>query len=90
MLNFIPTTILQQLCSDLNMNDPSVKLATKLPFGYSLHSVVLVTELRNFYDQAKSFDFPDEASFNENLVNISDQFLEVMISFLNKYGGDII
>ena len=53
-------------------------------------SVVMVTEMFNFYDESKQSEFKDEVSFNEHLVKLSGHYLEMVTSCLTKYGGDLI
>lgn len=40
----------------------------ELPLCFKSKSIVLVVEIRNFYDQTRIGDFPDEKLFTENLV----------------------
>jgi hypothetical protein len=60
-----------------------------VPFGFQLHSVVLVAELRNFYGQSNSLD-KDEISVNEGLVDLASYLYEMVTSNLNKFGGELI
>ena len=62
----------------------------QLPLCYRSKSIVLVAEIINFYDQTKAGEFSDCIGFNEYMVTISSQFLEITASILNKYGGDLI
>lgn len=56
-----------------------------------MYSVVLVTEFTNFYDEQKALEFNNmEKPFNEYLVSLSSQFLEIVSANLKKYGGDLI
>ena len=50
----------------------------------------MVAEIFNFYDQAKQNEYKDECIYNEHLVSLSGQFLEIATSCLTKYGGDLI
>ena len=50
----------------------------------------MVSEIFNFYDETKQSDFKDESKYNEHMVSLSGQFLEIATSCLTKYGGDLI
>ena len=62
----------------------------KIPLRCNIHSVVLVAEFTSFYDEAKALQFNEVKSYNEHLVALSSQFLEVVSATLQKYGGDLI
>ena len=48
-----------------------------------MHSVVLVAEFTNFYDEHKALEFNSENKpFNEHLVTLSSQFLEIISNSL--------
>lgn len=87
MIHFIPATVIHQL-----LNDERATQQKKLPLCFRTNSVVMVAELRNFYDSTMIIDgeFVDEQSYNESLWNFSHNFLQVFSSTLNKYSGDII
>ena len=84
MLNFIPNTILFQLS----------KLQTKkeLPICYRYRTVVILAELRSFYDtdRISRGSFTDEPMLNEHLTTVSNRFLETCSQSLVKFGGDLI
>ena len=86
MLKFIPTTILQQLCQD------SADKVKQLPLSFNSKSVVLVADLRNYYETERFLDVGshDIHSWNESLASLSHDFLNIFRSHLSLYGGDII
>jgi len=73
-------------------SDPNIKVETKssLPLSFSSTSVVLVAEVRNFYDLTLREKYPDEPTFNEYIAEVSHKILENMSIFLKKFGGDLI
>jgi hypothetical protein len=91
MIHFIPATILHQLIQNDDLKSQSTG-EIKVPLCHRTNSVVLVAELRNFYDAAKIIDgeYPDEQAYNEHLWGLSHNFLLVMSSTLNKFSGDLI
>jgi hypothetical protein len=86
MLNFIPPTILQQLCQQYTNE---LKLFNQVPFSFQLNSVVLVSELRNFYGKKRDL-LADETQINEGLVDVAQTFYEIFTQFVSKYGGEIV
>ena len=84
MLNFIPNTILLQLSKLPSKKD--------LPICYKYRTVVILAEIRSFYDTDRISRgcFADEPMLNEHLTTVSNKFLETCSHSLVKFGGDLI